>query len=485
MTEEKTMPYPQPMLSDVDYDKFGMGFFSLTDLEYESMKNCSDFLEKLEQALLNAKMVQTPAMIVMHLCCYLGSSVTIYSQNRARYLEAEINNLLRKHAELSLSKFNRYLSNSTSYNQSLLLDQLREDTPGSIIVQTLSLGRFVMAMMRSLSNNKNDTSKEQKEFICPQNKFFALLIPLVNEQHEKWKEDLDGLSMNYAINQLAVQIGWLIGYFSYLDKQPNTNSYIEISQTCIPLYIDYTSKLLEAMLDKGQILTSMDNPTNGEKTIDSEDTASLLNEIRELSEKNYAQAPAATTKLQKDSAIIKAGLEKLVIELITEHMEIKIIYMSVFYFWFTLDAPLRGIPRESLNKLSPFDEFGNIVQLIKKTVYKLPDPEFSTDLKMLNSKMESLKLSLPNPEDLDNVPEDQVRPQSTVVNKAVHTLISDYLKQDYHPEIIANILFNQWLRLSVFYGVSEKEWQKMDYYFVEIVGAVRNYIPEIIKNNSN
>lgn len=166
-------------------------------------------------------------------------------------------------------------------------------------------------------------------------------------------------------------------------------------------------------------------------------------------------------------------------------MEIKIIYMSVFYFWFTLDAPLRGIPRELLNKFSPFDEFGNIVQLIKKTVYKLPDPEFPTDLKMLNSKMESLKSSLPNPEDLDNVPEDQLRPQSTVVNKAVHTLISDYLKQDYHPEIIANILFNQWLRLSVFYGVSEKEWQKMDYYFVEILGAVRNYIPEMIKNNSN
>jgi len=94
--------------------------------------------------------------------------------------------------------------------------------------------------------------------------------------------------------------------------------------------------------------------------------------------------------------------------------------------------------------------------------------------------MQSLKLNLPNPEDLDNVPEDQVEYQSIRVNTAIHTLTSDYLKQDYHPEVIANVLFIQWLRLSVLYGVSEKEWQKMDHYFVEILAAVRNYIPTII-----
>ncbi|MCP5463307.1 MAG: hypothetical protein H7A34_09125 [bacterium] len=70
--------------------------------------------------------------------------------------------------------------------------------------------------------------------------------------------------------------------------------------------------------------------------------------------------------------------------------------------------------------------------------------------------------------------------QSTRVNTAIHVLTSDYLKQGYHPEAIANVLFSGWLRLSVFYGVSEKEWQKMDYYLVEILTAVRDYIPTII-----
>lgn len=86
-----------------------------------------------------------------------------------------------------------------------------------------------------------------------------------------------------------------------------------------------------------------------------------------------------------------------------------------------------------------------------------------------------------SPEDLDRVPQDLVEHQSAKVNTAIHTLTSDYLKQNYHPEIIANVLFSGWLRLSVFYGVSEKEWQKMDHYLVEILTAVRSYIKTIIK----
>jgi hypothetical protein len=142
---------------------------------------------------------------------------------------------------------------------------------------------------------------------------------------------------------------------------------------------------------------------------------------------------------------------------------------------------MRGIPPESLDKLSPFDEMGNIISLVRKTTFELPDPEFSSNVKMLNSKLESLKPSLPNPKDLDNVPEDRVQYQSTRVTAAIYTLTSDYLNQDYHPVVIANVLFSKWLRLSVLYGVSEQEWQKMNYYFVEILNAVRNYIPTIIK----
>ena len=148
MTQEKNISYPQPMLNSVDYDNLGLDFFSLIDLEYQIIQNCGDFLEKLEEALLRAKMVQLPEMIVVHLCCYLGATTTIYNQDKSIDLEPEIHNLLRRHAELSLSKFNHYLLNSNANIQSSLLDRLKEDTPGSIVVQTLRLGRIIMDMMK-------------------------------------------------------------------------------------------------------------------------------------------------------------------------------------------------------------------------------------------------------------------------------------------------------------------------------------------------
>ena len=475
MTEEKNIPYPQPMLSNVDYDDLDIGFFTLTELEYDTMRNCRNFLEKLEQVLLSAKLVQTPEMIVAYLCCYLGATTTIYSHDRN--LEPQINNILQQHAELSLSKFNAYLCNSDANTRSSILDKLRNDAPGSIVVQTARLGRIIMNIMKNLSIHRPNFLEKQKEVICPQNEFFAFLIPLVDEQHKKWQEDLDELSINYAINQLAIQIGWLVGYFSYLDKQSNTNTYLEYGLPCIPLYMDYTSQLLQAMLAKGQILRSLS--TKHEETIDK--TFLLLNEIQELSKKIEVETSQANTvtQFQKDTAIVKSGLEEIVIDLIAAKMEIKIIYVSLFYFWFTLDAPLRGIPTEYIK--DPFEELENIISLIRKTLLGLPEPELSADLKILNSKMQSLRSNLPNPRDLDNVPQELVEKQSIRVNRAIHTLTSDYLKQDYHPEIVANVLFSQWLRLSVFYGVSEKEWQKMDHYFVEILGAVRNYIPTIIQ----
>ena len=63
------------MLSSVDYDNLGVDFFSLTNLEYKAIQNCGDFLEKLEEGLLSAKMVQIPEMVVVHLCCYSQTSI--------------------------------------------------------------------------------------------------------------------------------------------------------------------------------------------------------------------------------------------------------------------------------------------------------------------------------------------------------------------------------------------------------------------------
>ena len=496
MDDKEQIPYPQPMLSDVNYQQFDDDYFeSLVDLEYGVLENLRDFLEGLEHALLEVTMIQVPELIVTHLCFYLGVMTTIFKGDEAKNLEPAIIRLLKQHADLAYLKFNKYpvnLSAGFQHEKRANLSKLREDSPGSIVVQTVRLGRIIMDMVDHLQDNR-DTKvgllrQKQEELFCPQDEFFIFIIPLVNEQHKKWQELLNGKSINHAINQLTLQIGWLIGYFSHLDKKPPEEGlYLEYGVPSITLYIDHTHRMIQAIRNRGQYRNQASSPRDSQPTEDEEfqptdpELESLFNEIRVLSQKNHADMPLAITQFQKETAIVHAGLEKLLIELVMEKMEVKIIVMSLFYFWFIIDAPLRGIKPELLENYSPYEEMVNIIGLVKKTAWLLPEPELTSELKALNAKMQLLKSYLPHPSSYDEVPQDKVAHQSTRVDKAIHTLTSDYLKQGYHLEVIANVLFSHWLRLSVLFGVSENVWQKMDYYFVEILTAVRNYLPTIFK----
>ena len=93
--------------------------------------------------------------------------------------------------------------------------------------------------------------------------------------------------------------------------------------------------------------------------------------------------------------------------------------------------------------------------------------------------MQLVKSFLPGPELLDNVSQENVKQHTEQVNEAIHSLTCDYIKQDIHIEAITNSLFSHWLRLCVFFGVSESEWQKMDYYLPETLKAVRQYLRAI------
>lgn len=55
-------------------------------------------------------------------------------------------------------------------------------------------------------------------------------------------------------------------------------------------------------------------------------------------------------------------------------------------------------------------------------------------------------------------------------------------KKSFHPEIVSNVLFNYWLRLSTLHvSISEEFHQKLEFYFKEIISAARKQIPSLFK----
>lgn len=119
-----------------------------------------------------------------------------------------------------------------------------------------------------------------------------------------------------------------------------------------------------------------------------------------------------------------------------------------------------------------------ILCVIKSVVDGLPNHEPTSDMKKLGKNVNDLKAYLSD-ELFDHplLPDELIK-QSTSVNTRIHTVTSNLLRQSIHPEIVSNVLFSRWLRISTLHVyVSEKYYQKMEFYFSEIIDGARKQVP--------
>src|SRR3990167_1551445 len=225
------------MLPNVNYKKIEKNFsFSLVDLEHGAMQDCCDFLEGLKTALIKERLMQVPELLVAHLCAYLGTAVTVHTLTEAEKLEPFIIDLIKQQAQVAYQQFNLFPINSTIKSTELKkqnVEAIRQIAPGSIVAQTMRLGSVVMNILEELENHREDhfkrkSSPKQNELFCTQEMLIKIMLYLSGKKCAKWREELNGLSDHYPLNQLAIQIGWLIGYFSHLDnKSPDKTQYLE------------------------------------------------------------------------------------------------------------------------------------------------------------------------------------------------------------------------------------------------------------------
>ena len=237
--------YLLPMLPEVNYQQFDDTSCSLVTFEYSILECLSDFLEHLKTILVHHHMIQVPELICAHLTAYLGTfTIACLDLTQARAIEPAIVTLLKQHADLSYSAF------STTSD----FEQLKKNAPGSIVMQTLRLGRLINNSINELVANRETkfphAQQKQKDLFCPQDEFFAFLLPLVAEQKINQEKLLGNKSLNHVINQITIQIGWLIGYFSHLDKKsPKEGIYLDYSIPVIDVYMEKTAHLVQAVVD--------------------------------------------------------------------------------------------------------------------------------------------------------------------------------------------------------------------------------------------
>jgi hypothetical protein len=205
-------------------------------------------VEDLKDTFLQKKLIQIPELMVAHLCGYLGFlTIASLGIKQATALQAEITKLLEDQAKSAYEIFCKYPVNAdlAETEKTKNLDQLRANSPGSLVVQTVRLGGMIWNSIRELSRNRNlyfgFTNEKQTELFCPQDTFIILLKKTSSKTIHELKNDVPII---YFLNQMTVQLGWLMGYYGHLDRKFPT-MYLGYGRPCIKLYIEFGYKFLK------------------------------------------------------------------------------------------------------------------------------------------------------------------------------------------------------------------------------------------------
>jgi hypothetical protein len=237
-----TQFYPEHMLPSITYHSlYEDNFSSLTHFEFDVMQDLSRMVEGIKIILRREKMVQISELYVAHLCGYLGfyagaalgiQKATTFQQNIADLLETQAHASYQMFAEFPLY---------ASLEKEIIdkhLNHLKTHTPGHLVVQTLRLGRTIWDSMTTLGNNRDHhlgrSKEKQIELFCPVSDF----LELANTEASYSRRE-SRFPFLFIINQMTMQISWIMGYFGHLDKQPPQ------------MYLDYGKPLVEMFIKGG------------------------------------------------------------------------------------------------------------------------------------------------------------------------------------------------------------------------------------------
>jgi len=244
---QKRQNYPtSAMLPNVTYNFPEDSLFgdTLLDLEYDTLRNLEILANDLKAVLIEEKMIMPFEFMVSHLCAYLGY-LTGFSLKleQATALEKDIVQLIQSQAQKCFALFNEYpVQIEEQAARSENLEYCRHKSPGTIIVQTIRLGRHLFDMSTELQVARDfhlgELAVKQTDFFCPAQQLLAIFKKrsTVTERERK-KYDKNIL---LDINQTAIQIGYLMGYYGYMDGK--VDRYLEYSLPLIHLFIEYGHK---------------------------------------------------------------------------------------------------------------------------------------------------------------------------------------------------------------------------------------------------
>lgn len=255
-------PYPQDMLPDVDYQMLSdLSSDRITVIENAATEVLCEVVDDMKKILFKENIVQRPLVMVAHLSGYLGFlTVVTMGEEEAIRLQAPIIQFIKTQANVSYELHTKYpitLQDTPPEEKLHNAGQLNQLSPGGIFVQTIHIYRVLLSTLKELHSHREAqpglSNKKQTTILCPQEEFLSLLKKMSIYAQKKWK---GRLSIIYLVNQISMQLAWLMGCIAD-EKNDPLSDYLEHAELFIEIYIQYADKYMKAMAPIEQIYAEL------------------------------------------------------------------------------------------------------------------------------------------------------------------------------------------------------------------------------------
>ena len=207
----------------------------------------------------------------------------------------------------------------------------------------------------------------------------------------------------------------------------------------------------------------------------------MENELKKLSslgQKVKEKMVPGVTPSEKITAQTMMTIEAMVVRFISDGLSIRAVIMSLYYFWFLLEAPLYQLEVDNLPAhISILDSFSTLAMQVHARLSTLPDQPYDEAYQALAAHIDELKpLLATSPNHQNGIYSQEVPSAKDIetINQTIHQVTSELLLQDVHPQIIGALLCQNWMRLSTLIEqVPETYYQKMEYYIEDLMQVLR------------
>ena len=209
-----------------------------------------------------------------------------------------------------------------------------------------------------------------------------------------------------------------------------------------------------------------------------------IDHLLELLQKWKSKEPEPITDQQKQAALTIAEFEECIQQLILEHhIPIVIIQAILLNLWVLHEAPVRGVRQHKIDHWSmPLHKVvQKMMYNVQSTLDSLPDPEQTPDEHEFGETVRMIKAQISDDFFKHDLSEYESLQLCAFVVVHISQVIDNLIEHEVHLQIISNIMFARWLRLMTIHAsIPETRYQKMEYYFAEVIAAARNYIPNCL-----